>query len=218
MGRTFGGLVSLVSLLFVFAAGCDAQSVSGYFAGGTAVDSSAGPLNTFGAGTIYQTPRMGGFFETIGGDMELFHGLGFGAEGTYRNQQAPYAGLAYKPSFFDVNAVYRPRAWFGRVSPEVQAGYGRANLKLYYTPQICATLPQGCGATNAEVTSVSDSEWHFAAGARFYAYRGIFVRPEVDLRHVPNNFSSYFGSSWITQYSVGVGYTFDFSKFWKSRE
>lgn len=208
LGRMAGKGIVLAVALFISVAWCRAQSISGYIAGGTAMDSSAGPLDTLGAGTIYQTPRMGGFFETIGGDLLIYHGLGVGAEVSYRRNQGSYAGLEYKPSFFDVNAVYRPLMLAGRISPEIQGGYGRADMSLYLTPQICATLRQGCGATNAEIASINDSEYHFAAGVRVYAYRGIFVRPMVDVRHAGSNFASYFGSPWISQYSIAIGYTF----------
>ncbi|MGA9883970.1 MAG: hypothetical protein WBQ34_09655 [Candidatus Acidiferrales bacterium] len=213
MARKVGVLIGFVCLFLMCGGIAGAQSVSGYIAGGTAIDSSAGPLNTFGAGTIYQTPSMGGTFETIGGDFVFFHGLGIGAEKSDRRGKGAYAGLEYAPSFFDVNAVYRPWIFTRRIRPDFQAGYGRADLNLYLTPQICITLPQGCGASNAVTTSVSDSQIHLAWGVRVYPYRGLFVKPQMDLRHVPNNFSSYFGSSWITQYSVAIGYTFDLSKW-----
>jgi hypothetical protein len=214
-----GGFAGLVLLpLLACAPNARAQSTSGYIAGGTAIDSAAGPLDTLGAGTTYQTPRMGGTFETFGGDFLFFHNLGVGAEETYRRGRSPYAGLEYDPTFFDVNAVYRPWLWSKRVSPELQAGYGRADLNLYLTPQICVTLPQGCGATNAEVTSVRDSELHFAWGLRIYPYRGLFIRPQMDLRRVPHNFSEYFGSSFISQYTVGIGYSFNWSKWWSGRQ
>jgi hypothetical protein len=190
-----------------------AQLFTGYIAGGTATDSSVGPIETLGGGTVYQTPRMGGFFETYGGDYIFFHGLGVGAELSRRRDLGDYAGLEYRALFYDANVVYRPWMLKRRVQPEFQAGYGRADLNLYLTPQICTTLPQGCGATNSEITSVSDGQFHFAAGVRIYVYKGAFVRPQFDLRYVPNNFSAYFGSSWIPQYSVGIGYTFNLRKW-----
>src|ERR1700676_1845114 len=68
-----------------------AQSGSLYFAGGTATDSSSGPLDTLGAGITYNSPRMGGFFETIGADVIFFRNLGVGAEYSFRKDQGPYA-------------------------------------------------------------------------------------------------------------------------------
>ena len=206
-------IAALVFLLVGCVSAARTQTLSGYIGGGTATDSSAGPIDTLGAGTTYPAPRLGGVFETYGGDFTFFHGLGVGAEESQRRDRGSYAGLQYRASFFDVNAVYRPWILKWRISPEFQAGYGRADLNLYVTPQICTTLPQGCGAVNGQITSVSDSEFHVAAGARIYVYRGAFVRPQFDLRRVPNDFSTYFGSSFIPEYSVVVGYTFNLHKW-----
>ncbi len=207
-------ITALVFLVLGSISAARAQLLSGYIGGGTATDSSAGPIDTLGGGTVYQSPRMGGVFETYGGDFVFFHGLGVGAEESKRFDLGAYAGLQYRALFFDANVIYRP--WElkkRRVQPEFQAGYGRADLNLYVTPQICVTLPQGCPGPRAEITSVSDGEFHAAAGVRIYVYRGAFVRPQFDLRRVPNNFSTFFGSSWIPEYSVSVGYTLNVRKW-----
>jgi hypothetical protein len=205
--RTIRVFAAVVFLLFACSTIASAQIGSAYFAGGTATDSSVGPINTLGAGPIYPTPRLGGFFETYGGDVIFFHHLGIGAEMTSRKDNGAYAGLAYHSKFYDVNAVYRPWTFAHRLAPEFQAGYGKSTLNLYYTQQICYTLPEGCPGINAEVASVSNPQFHFAAGFRFYAYKGLFVRPQVDVRRVQGNFTTYFGSPWVYQTSVAVGYT-----------
>lgn len=203
--------LALVISLFACAAIASAQFASAYFAGGTATDSSAGPINLLGAG-VSQSPSMGGFFKTVGADFTFFHHVGVGIEMSSLNGRSPYAGLEYHPAFYDANAVYEPVMFAGRFSPEIQGGYGEAMLDFYDTPQICYKLPQGCGAANGEAFSVNDGEVHFAGGLRFYVYRGLFVRPQVDVRRVGNNFSSYFGSSWIPEYTVGIGYTINWKR------
>lgn len=212
MTRTLRGFAAAFFSLFFFAGVAAAQSVSGYFAGGTATAPSAGLVNTLGDGNLYQAPEMTGFFGTVGGDFLFFHNekLGVGAEMTFRKDKGPYAGLEYLPKFFDVNAVYQPFTLFRRVTPEIQLGYGRARLTTYDTPEACYKLPQGCAGPYAQVTAVSVPEAHAAVGLRFYAYKGIFIRPQLDVRWAHNDFGYYFGSSWIYQYSVGVGYTFHF--------
>jgi hypothetical protein len=205
--RTIRGFAAVVVSLLAYITFASAQTASAYFAGGTAIESSAGPVNTLGAGTLYESPRMGGLFGTIGGDFKLSRRFGVGAEMSFRKDRGAYAGLEYRPVFYDINVVYKPLSIARRFTPEIQAGYGRANLKLYYTPQICYQLPQGCLGTNAEASSTSDYQLHLALGLRFYAYKGLFVRPQVDVRRVQNNFSSYFGSPWVSQYTVAVGYT-----------
>jgi hypothetical protein len=203
--RTTCGLAAVLIPLLVFATSTRAQSGSVYFGGGTASDSSAGPIDTLGAGITYTTPRMGGFFDTVGGDVIFFHHLGVGAEVSFRNSKGPYAGLQYHPSFYDINAVYQPAISSQRFVPEIQGGVGRASIGLYYTPQFCATFSEGCRSTTAEVSSESHLELHFAGGLRYYFYKGAFVRPQVDVRWVHNIL--YFGSSWVPEYTVSIGYT-----------
>lgn len=205
---------SVLILSVLACAAARAQTVSGYFAGGTAIAPSAGPLDTFGLGTVYTTPRMGGFFETVGGDVVFFHNFGLGAETSWRHGDAPYAGLEYHPAFYDVNVVYRPFTFAHRFVPEFQAGAGRADIKTYYTAQLCQTLPQGCGTGVGGIQAKTNvTEIHFAAGLRGFVFtsgifKGIFLRPQVDVRHVSNDFSGYFGSSFVTQLSVAVGYSY----------
>jgi hypothetical protein len=179
------------------------EDASIYYAGGTTRDSSVGLLNTLGGGTLYGTPSLGGFFSTIGGDVIFFHGLGVGGEVSFRNGRTAYAGLTYRPSFYDVNAVYKRS--FGSFAVEGQGGAGRANFNFYYTPTFCAGFPQGCQSTTGQAAGANYLEWHFAGGVRYYAYKGLFVRPTIELRRVDR--LTYFSSQWIPQYSVAIGYT-----------
>lgn len=179
-------------------------SASAYVGFGSATDGSIGPLNTLGGGTVYSTSSLGGLFDTIGGDVIFFHNLGVGAEVSFRNGRGPYAGLTYRPTFYDVNAVYQRPFW--RFTPEVQGGIGRMNLNFYYTPQFCASFPQGCQSTTGSSSGANYFELHFAGGVRYYVYKSVFIRPQIDIRHAKN--LSYFSSPWIPEYSVAVGYTF----------
>jgi hypothetical protein len=209
--RTTHGFAAAFFSLLAFTFGARAQSVSGYFAAGTATDSSAGEVNTLNNGTLLEGPKMGGFFETVGGDFLFFHNLGVGAEAIFRKDDGPYAGLLYRTKFFDINADYRPRTFAHRFTPEFQLGAGRANISLYDSLGACYKLPEGCAGPNAEVISVGTFQAHGAAGLRIAVFKGIFIRPQFDLRWVQNNFSHYFGSSWVYEYSVGIGYTYHFN-------
>ena len=208
MTRTLRTLAWMLFLPVIAALTCAAsavaQSGSVYFAGGTATDSSIGSINTLGGGIVYNTPSMGGFFETIGGQVIFFHNLGVGAEVSFRNSKAPYAGLEYRPIFYDINAVYQLH--LGKFTPEVQGGFGRANINLYYTPQFCSGYPQGCTNSTGAAHGADYAQLHFGGGVPFYVYKDFFVRPQVDVRWVRN--MSFFGSSWVPEYSVAIGYTF----------
>ena len=78
-------LIRIAPLLLVLVVGsfqfAKAQNASVYFGLGTAVDSSTGqPIDTFGDGTLFNTPKMGGLFETIGGDFMFRPHLGVGSK------------------------------------------------------------------------------------------------------------------------------------------
>ncbi len=203
--RSALGILGLV--LFCCAQVASGQSASVYIAGGTATDSSTGPLNTLGAGVTFNTPRMTGFFGTAGGDVIFFrHKIGIGAEYTFRKDRGPYAGLEYRPAFYDVNAVYYPLTNTGRIAPEIQAGIGRSTLTFYDTPGFCSIAPQGCRSTTGQIETLNSRQIHFGGGVRVFAWKGLFVRPQVDIRWM-NNFSD-FGRPWVLEYTLGIGYTF----------
>lgn len=204
--RTIRGFAVLFLLLIGVAASTTAQSGSVYYAGGIATDSAAGPIDTLGAGITYNAPRMGGFFDTIGAEVIFFHNLGVGANVSFRNSKGPYAGLVYRPTFYDIDAVYQSALLGGRLTPEIQGGIGKANVSFYYTPQFCQTFQEGCRSTTAEVNSETHFDLHFSGGLRYYVYKSFFFRPQVDLRWVRD--FHYFGSSLVPEYSAAVGYTF----------
>ena len=73
--------------------------------------------------------------------------LGVGVESSFRAKQGDYAGLKYKPNFYDFNAVWHPFTTVHRVVPELQAGLGGVNTKFYYTQQYCDQFA-GCSSSN----------------------------------------------------------------------
>lgn len=197
-----------IPLLFVvlfcarFAA---AQGVDAFFGLGTAMDKSNGQaINTFGDGTIYTAPRMGGLFANTGGSLMITPHYGFGGEVSFRTSQGGYAGLKYRPIFYDFNGIYHPMAT-KRLVPELQAGLGAVNLRFYQNQQACDAFA-GCSTSNFFVESSNHFQLHFAAGLKYYAKGQFFVEPKFDLRWVDNFFQ--FGSNWVPEYSVNVGYTF----------
>jgi hypothetical protein len=177
-----------------------------YYGVGTATDSASGPVNTLGGGTIYTSPSLDGIFETIGGDLTIRHGLGVGAEFSFRNSRGPYAGLSYRPEFYDVNAVYQPPRFLGRrFVPEFQGGVGRMVMNFYDTPQFCQTYFSGCRSLTGQISTVERMQIHAGGGVRFYVYKKLFIRPQIDLHYVRN--LAEFSSSFVPQFTVSVGYT-----------
>ncbi len=101
-----------------------AQQANLYFGVGTAVDSSnSQSLDLLGTGTPLGTPKMTGTFLSAGGGFMFTPHWGLGADLSWRAGQGDYAGLNYRPFFYDFNGIWQPiRA--KRFVPEIQAGIG----------------------------------------------------------------------------------------------
>jgi hypothetical protein len=170
------------------------------------MDSASGvPSDTFGNGTLYYPPKMGGLFGTVGGGFMITPHFGFGAETSFRMSRGSYAGLTYRPTFYDFNGIYHPVSATKRIVPEFQAGLGGVNLKFYANQQYCDAFA-GCSSSNSYLESSNHLQVHLSAGVRLYVKDGFYIRPQADVHWVNNFFQ--FGSSWVPEYGVAVGYTF----------
>ena len=184
-----------------------AQKFDAYAGVGTAIVSSSNQsINTFSDGNLFTTPGMGGSVGKLGGDIMLTPHFGVGGETDFRFSQTHYAGLNYRPVFYDFNGIWLPTAHrFKRVVPEFQGGLGAVNLK-FYVPQTACDSFAGCSTSSTFVESSNHFQVHMAAGIRFYATPHLFFRPQVDARYINNFFQ--FGSNWVPEYSASIGWTF----------
>jgi hypothetical protein len=112
--------------------------------------------------------------------------------------------LNYRPLFYDFNGIWQPMRT-SRFVPEIQAGVGGVNLRYSYNSTNCDQFT-GCTTSNTFLESSNHFQAHFGVAARMYVTPHVFVRPAVDAHWVNNFFQ--FGSNWVPEYSVGVGYTF----------
>ena len=194
----------MVILMFGVMKFAKAQTGDVYFGGGTATDGSTNQtIDTFGDGTLYPTPKLGGAFGKFGAGYMFKPTLGLGGEYSFRFTQGPYAGLNYRPKFYDFNAIWMPISSSKQVVPEFQAGIGGATLS-YYFPQQCIS-GIACSSSTYLVSS-SHFQTHLSAGLRLYVKGGIFIRPQFDIHYV-NNFYQ-FSSGWVPEYGAVIGYTF----------
>lgn len=196
----------LIAASFAGATFAAAQSVDAYFGVGTARAPSTGvPIDTFGTGNPLMPPALNGTFLKFGGTFMFSPHLGIGVESSFRAKQGDYAGLKYRPNFWDLNAVWHPITIEHRVVPELQAGLGGVNTKFYYTQQFCDQFA-GCSSSNSFLESSNHFQTHFGAGLRFYVTNGIFIKPQVDVHWVHNFFQ--FGRDWVPEYGAAIGYSF----------
>lgn len=170
----------------------------------TAPASSQG-IDTFGTGELLSPPKLNGAFGKIGADIMLTPHFGMGAEYSFRFAQGNYAGLNYRPSFYDFNAIIMPTLHTSRIQPEFQAGLGGANLRFYYNQSYCDQFV-GCSNSNSFLESSNHFQLHGLAAVRFYVTPSLFIRPEVDIHWVNNFFQ--FGSDFVPQYGASIGYSF----------
>jgi hypothetical protein len=178
-----------------------------YFGVGTATDSSSNQqIDTFGTGSPYTTPKLGGLFLDAGGGLMVTPHWGVGADLSWRTTQAAYAGLQYRPLFYDLNGIWQPIGQSAkRIVPEIQGGIGGVHLSYYYNSSYCDQFA-GCSTSSEYLEGSSHFQVHMSAAVRLYATPHLFFRPAVDVHWVNNFFQ--FGSGWVPEYSLGVGYSF----------
>ena len=191
--------------LFVAAQMSFAQNVNAYIGVGTAMDSSNNTqIDTFGTGNPFTTPSLTGAYMDIGASAMFTKHVGVGADINWRASRGNYAGLLYRPMFYNFDGVWTPVST-KRFEPEVRLGLGGMHIGYSFNQTNCDAFG-GCNTVNEPVETSSHFQVHGALAARFYLTDHVFVRPAVDAHYVNNFFQ--FGSNWVPEYSVGVGYTF----------
>ena len=203
-------LRSISLLAFAFCLGstfAKAQDADVFFGVGTMQNSSAGTvIDTFGDGTLYTSPSLGGAFGKIGGDFMLNKHFGVGFESDFRFAAQDYVGLKTRPLFYDFNGIYTPV--FGhhsRIVPELEAGLGGVRMNFTYSSTSCDQIA-GCSTSSGVVESSSHFQIHVGAGIRIYATKHVFFRPQFDFRYVPNFFQ--YGRDTVPEYGAAIGYSF----------
>ena len=182
-----------------------AQSVNPYFGVGTATDSSSNTqIDTFGTGNPFTTPSMGGATLDAGASVMFTKHYGVGADINWKASRGNYAGLLYRPLFYNFDGVWTPVST-KRFEPEVHLGLGGMHIGYSFNQTSCDVFA-GCSTVNQPVETSSHFQVHGALAARLYLTDHVFVRPAVDAHYVNNFFQ--FGSNWVPEYSVALGYSF----------
>ena len=205
----------LVTALCVSASFAHAQAgVDAYFGVGALTDTSNGTsIDTFGTGNsfpantpgFFNTPKMTGSFGRAGGEFMFSPHFGAGADIDWRFSQGDYAGVNYRPLFYDFYGVYQPLPKGKRVVPELMLGAGGVNVRFTSTSSYCNEFT-GCSTSSSFLGSSNHFQARAGAAVAFYVTPHIFLKPEVDVHYVNDFFQ--FGNNWVPEYSVAVGYRF----------
>jgi hypothetical protein len=186
--------------MLTFIAPLYAQQIDVAFGGG----SIAAPTTANSFSGVTES-LSGGTYVGFGGDVLIKRNLGVAAEVFWRGSQASYGGLIpYRPLFWDFNGVYATR-FSKRVGAEVVAGIGAESVRFYQGTYNCDYY-----GNCSNYVSSNHFMGDFGGGLKIYAYKSIFVRPEVRLYLVHNNVE--FVSSRAVRYGVSIGYTFGGTK------
>ncbi len=98
--------------------------------GGAYVSSNGSQIDTFSDGSLHRTPNLDGVFTDLGATVFIGRNWGVGAELAWTPTQGNYAGLQYRPSFYNFDGIFRPeRGISKRLAPEFRAGIGGARIR-----------------------------------------------------------------------------------------
>jgi len=125
---------------------------------------------------------------------------GIAIEGAFRYHEGIYNNFQfYRPFLYDANLVYARRL-AAKTRGDFMGGAGAETL-LFYAHGTCG--PNGGCAVHVNSTHFL---LHAGFGVRYYAWRNIFIRPEVHYYFIPNNYQ--FHSDNVFRLGASVGYTF----------
>lgn len=196
---------ALFAMLAVGAA--NAQNSLDVHAGASGANAKSNGLsvNTYGDNNFYNTPSLDGAFMNLGAGIMVTPRFGFGGEFSFKPAKSDYAGLNYRPMFYDFNGIFHPTPGNKRIVPEIQAGLGGVNMRFYY-PQNNCNVFAGCSSQSSYLQSSNHLQLHAGVGVKFFLTNSLYVEPKFDVHYVHNFFQ--FGTNWVPQYGVNVGYRF----------
>lgn len=167
-------------------------------AGGSTLWSSK---NNSASEAFLPPPEKGGTYPSVWVQYLNDRDRGIAIEGAFRYHEGVYNNYQlFRPIFYDANVVYSHRL-AAKTHGDFMAGAGAESL-IFYQSGTCGLIGGGC--------SVHINSTHFLVhagfGIRYYAWRNLFIRPEVHYYYIPNNYQ--FHSDNVFRLGASIGYTF----------
>lgn len=196
------------ALLLTFV--CAALGMTSNFAQAQRIDAAVGvstilaPSASSASSSEYPVSLSGGLYPGLSGDVIFWRNIGIGAEIYWRASQGVNyggnVGVNYRPFFYNFNAVYSPKL-AQRTYLELVGGLGGLDTRFYECPDFDCSLGYSQG-----VNSFAHFDVDFGGGIKFYAKRGIFIRPEARYYFIRND--TNFSSNHAARVGISIGYTF----------
>lgn len=172
-------------------------------ASGSGIDQNTGLACTTGS-TCLLSPALSGFFLGFGGGVMIDKHFGFGAEAVLQPAKQDYAGLQARQTFYDVNAIYAP-VNEKKVALRLEGGIGGAKTSFSITQSSCVGTAV-CQSQSQPVGNSSHFLVHAGVGVQLFLTEHIFIRPQFDLRYIPN-FTTQYGSNVVPGGMIWIGYS-----------
>lgn len=188
-------LLAVVCGLFFLASLAQAQQADAMFGFGTVVAPGAAECNNNTG-----CPEKGGLYPNIGADVILHRRVGFGFDVSWKGSQGLYGGqVPYRPILLDFNGVYQPRLG-KKAGLDLFGGIGWQSTRFYSGTYTCSYFQ--CTNFNSFHHFLVD----LGGGIRYYAWRHVFVRPEVHYYWIDNNTDQFNGNN-VVRVGASIGYT-----------
>jgi hypothetical protein len=185
--------------------GAHNSAAGGGLENATSTNAFAGCVVSSADPTCQATPGMSSFFMGIGGDVMLKKQFGVGADFKFQPGKSDYGPLQYRQSFYTFDGIYAPING-KRAVVKIAAGLGGARTAFSFTQTDCVGTAV-CSTQAQPVGNSSHFQLHAGVGLQYFFTDHIFVRPQFDMRYVPG-FTDQFGSNWVPEGTVWIGYSF----------
>jgi Outer membrane protein beta-barrel domain len=171
---------------------------------GAGIDNTSFTSCTPGTDSFCQsTPGLNGFLLGFGGDVMLSKLFGVGGEISFQPSRGNYGPLQFRQMFYDFNGIFAP-VNKKRVALKLMGGIGGAKTGFTYHATSCVGTAI-CTSSDQSVGSANHFQLHAGAGVEIYLTEHLFIRPQFDLRYIPN-FTDQFGSNVVPGGMFWIGF------------
>ncbi|HUK23646.1 MAG TPA: hypothetical protein VLV49_03620 [Terriglobales bacterium] len=158
------------------------------------------PSSASATGQYLPQTEGGGLYPSISADFLIRHRMGVQGELSWRGGRNLYGGyLPDRPLLYSVSGIWAPKLG-DHAGAELSAGIGATSVRFYTGTYQCSFV------TCTDYSSINHFMGVFGAGIKYYVHGHIFVRPEVRLYLIHDNFE--FSSGRAVRAGASIGYSF----------
>jgi opacity protein-like surface antigen len=149
------------------------------------------------------TPGLNGFLLGFGGDGMFAKRFGAGAEVSFLPSKGDYGPLEFRQTFYDFNGIYMP-VNEKHIALKLMGGIGGARTSFSFNESSCVGTAI-CSTSSTPIGSSNHFQLHAGAGVEILLTQHVFIRPQFDLRYIPN-FTNQFGSNIVPGGMFWIGF------------